>query len=556
MLLWALLLLVLGGSRCGAELRTWVVEKAEEFVLGSTQGVQVHPDSLVILEQLTTNENLALGRIVIDDFDKTVPLSDGSIALVRGEWLSGTPNVFGRQFTVDLGLDRAISRVRVLAGESALNQPEYFMRGYRIESATQDAPQVWHLLAEEPANFALNVDTEAEDTWDQVDAQGIPVPRQGRFVRLTLIRQDRTNWVAIGEIEVFGVGYGHQGTIEDQLTPSGPVNVGRIRWQVQRPPRTEIGLRVRGATGDRQAPDWDGLAFRSEDEFLFDGIEPVEVFQYRARLENTAPFVTPALERIEVDYDPDLVARRVLGEVVAPERVAKGVLARLVYRVELDVESGDHGVDMLRLDGPAMEVMALRLDGRDLVHDLALERGYRWSHVFDPEGTVVELAPAERMVAAAVVEVEGEALFVRDKTPIEPVVGSAVQGQRDGYVNWQRGQEAPGGSWTVLASGAPLRLVGKVAVSPQPFSPFAHGTARFEFVVGNIEVGKQVIVEIFSLDGRRLRRLQQMGQVRRYGFDWDGRDEGGRTASPGLYLYEVRVEDSDAGRRGTFVVAY
>ncbi|NKB68671.1 MAG: hypothetical protein GKR89_16530 [Candidatus Latescibacteria bacterium] len=556
MLLWALLLLAVSGRWCGAELQTWVFENTEDFAQGSTQGVQVHPDSLVILGQLQADENVALGRTAVDEFDKTVPLSDGSIALVRSEWLSGTPNVFGRNFTVDLGLDRAINRVRVLAGESAINLPEYFVRGYRLEAATQNAPEVWHLLAEESANFVLNTDTDVDATWDQTDAQGRPVAQQGRYVRLTLIRQDRTNWVAIGEIEVYGMGYGDQGTIEDRLIPSRPVNVGQIRWNSHRPPRTEIDLQMRGTTGG-QALAWDELTFHTEDEFLFDGAEPVDMLEYRVNLANTAPFVTPALERLEVDYDLDLVAQRILGEVTAPARVAKGVAEKLTYRVELDVAAGDHGVDLLRLDGPAMEIKAVRLDGRELDHDTGLEQGYRWSNTFDPEGTFVELAPEERIVLPSTVEIEGEALFVRDKTPVELVVGSAGQSQRDGYTNWQQGQEAPGGSWTVLASGAPLSLLGKVEVSPKPFSPFAEdGTAQFEFVVGNIEAGKQIIVEIFSLDGRRLRRLQQAGQVRRYRVDWDGRDERGGLASPGLYLYEVRVEGSDAGRRGTFVVAY
>ena len=175
--------------------------------MGTTQGVQVHPDSLVILAQLDEDVNVALGQPVIDDFDKPMPLTDGAIDLVRSEWISGTNHVFDKQFIVDLGLDRAIKRVRVLAGETALNQPEYFIRGYRLETATQVAPNVWHLLAEQPDNFVLNVDTSADSTWAETDERGEAIPREGRFVRLTIIRQDRSNWIAIGEIEVFGVGY-------------------------------------------------------------------------------------------------------------------------------------------------------------------------------------------------------------------------------------------------------------------------------------------------------------------------------------------------------------
>jgi len=552
----ALLLLLLGSGRCGAELRTWAVDEAEEFARGLAKAVQVHPDSLVILARLSGDENLALGRKVVDEFGKGVPLSDGSIALVRSEWISGTPNVFDRNFTVDLGLDRAINRVRVLAGETALNQPEYFVRGYRLEAATQSAPQVWQLLAEEPASFALNVDTRRDSTWSAVDEKGAAIPRLGRFVRLTLIRQDRSNWVAIGEIEVYGVGYASEGHLEDGFVPSTPVNVGRIRWQVERPPRTQIELQLRGTPSGQEAPTWEELDAHTEAEFSFAGPEPVERLEYRARLRNSAPFSSPALRRIEVEYDPVLVAHRLLGAVVAPDTVRKGALTTLTYRVEVEVESGDYGVDILRLDGAALTVEALRLDGRDLVHDRTLARGFRWGGTPDQEGTLVELADEERIVSSGTVEIEGRALFLRDKTPVELAAGSREQSERDGYVNWQQGREAPGTTWTVLASGAPLRLLSQVEVRPRPFSPFSDEFASFDLVVSNIEEGKEIVLEIFSLDGRRVRRLAQTGRARAYRFAWDGRDREGRIAAPGLYLYEVRVEDSGVARRGTFVVAY
>ena len=101
-----------------------------------------------------------------------------------------------------------------------------------------------------------------------------------------------------------------------------------------------------------------------------------------------------------------------------------------------------------------------------------------------------------------------------------------------------------------------MKLLGAVEVEPRPFSPFADGSARFDFVVGNIEEGKEIVLEIFALDGRRVRRLAQTGRARTYQFEWDGRDRDKRVVAPGLYLYEVGVEDSGKARRGTFVVAY
>ncbi len=545
-------LLLFEFSPCRAELKTWVVDTVDTFALGTTQGVQVHSDSLVILAHLDENINVALGRSVIDDFDKPVPLTDGAIDLVRSEWISGTNHVFDKQFTVDLGLDRAIKRVRLLAGETALNQPEYFVRGYRLETASQVAPQVWHLLAEQPDNFVLNVDTSADSTWAATDERGEAIPREGRFVRLTIIRQDRSNWVAIGEIEVFGVGYVSEGFIEDSFAPPTPVNVGLIRWQVDRLERTGIELQVRGTTAESAEELWGRVAAYTDGEFFYNGDEPVAQLAYRARLTNSAPFVSPVLKRIAIDYDPVLVAQQLLAEVVVSDLLRKGEEATLIYRVEIAAGVDDYGVDFLRVQGPLLRVTAVRVDGRELVPT----EDYTWDPTPDREGVLIELAPNEQISAMATVEIEGQALFVRDKTAMRFEAGNKAQGDRDGYVNWQQGREMPGATWTVLAAGTPLQLLGEVQVEPRPFSPFADEYVRFTFVVGNIEEGREVVLKIYDLTGRSIRQLAQTGSARTYQFEWDGRDGSDRVVEPGLYLYEVRIEGSDKARRGTFVVAY
>ena len=104
---------------------------------------------------------------------------------------------------------------------------------------------------------------------------------------------------------------------------------------------------------------------------------------------------------------------------------------------------------------------------------------------------MIELTPNEQISAMATVEIEGQALFVRDKTAVGFAAGNKAQGDRDGYVNWQQGREMPGATWTVLAAGTPLQLLGEVQVEPRPFSPLADEHVRFAFVVGNIEAGRR-----------------------------------------------------------------
>ena len=548
-----LVFLTLRVPSSGGELRMWVMDEVEDFTQAALEGTQVHFDSLVILEALDEDENLAFGRMVVDEFGKETPLSDGSIALVRSEWVSGTPVVFGRHFTVDLGLDRAMTRVRVLAGETALTQLEYYMRGYRLETATQSKPNIWHLLAEERSNFVLNVDTRKDSTWSALDQRGEAVARVGRYVRLTLIRQDRTNWVSLGEIEVYGVGYVSEGSIVAEFAGPEPVNVGRMRWQIESPPRTQVQMQLRGGDIDQLLPDWEELGIYQEQDLLFAGREPVVRLQYRGLLKTTASFTTPALRNLEIDYDPVLVADKVSAR-VAPDTARKGVVTELTYTAEIEMLPGDYGIDLMRLKGISLAIDELRVGSRSLVYDETLARGFRYS---GQEETFIELAPQERIAASETVEIKGQAPFLQNRTSVELAVGNREQGDRDGYVNWQNAREAPGASWTVRAFGAPLDLLSKIEVSPSPFSPFRDETVGFRFVVSNIQEDTEIVLDIFTLDGQQVRQLVQTGRARVFRFAWDGRDQDNRIATPGLYLYQVQVKGSSgASGRGTFVVAY
>jgi hypothetical protein len=546
----ALFIAVLFGAWPGwAELPRWVTSTAADFGLADLQRVRVDPDSLVVLAGVGEETNLALGRKVVDNYGAEVRLTDGGVAAGQSEWVSGTPNVYGRFFTVDLGLDRAIARVRVLAGGSALAQPEYFVRGYRLEAATQRDPDIWRLLAEQTANVKLDVDTRADSTWRVAGEDGRGQPVLGRYVRLTLIRQDRSNWVSVGEIEVFGVGHVETGTAQGEFTGSGPVNVGRVRWEVQVPQQTRVRVEFRGLAEIDGSAGWD----EGGADGLFAGPEPVARLQYRAALATDAPFSSPSLRRIEVEYDRTLVAREVRAW-VAPDTVRKAALAELTCTAAVEVGAGDYGVDLLRLQGAPMQIDGLRIDGTVLVP----REGYHWSTAPEQEATVVELAPRMRMEASGTIELRVRGVFLQDRTPVVLAVGSQEQAARDGYVNWQQARLAEGRTSTVQALGPPPSLIGQVEVAPRPFSPLAGGGLEFRFVVGNLQQEARIALSLFTLDGRRVGRMEQAGRARPYLFIWGGRDQDERIVEPGLYLYEVRVETGDeaARRRGLFAVAY
>lgn len=526
---------------CGAELRTKTLADADDFAQAVLAGVQLQSGGPLTLAPLEEGANLALGQRVLDEYGKKVPLSDGSVAVGGSEWISGTPNVFGRTFTVDLGMDRALSRVRILPGGTAEFQPEYFIRGYRLEASTQRQPEIWHRLAEQRANFQLTVDTSSDSTWSTVDESGRPVPRLGRYVKLTLIRQDRSNWVSLGDIEVYGTGFDSEGHLTGKLDFPGPVNIGQLRWQGETPAGTQLRVLAQGQGEDQDALAWEALVGS-----LYPGPEPVGGLQYRVVLETANPLVTPAFDKLEVDWDPVLVAHKALGS-VQPDTARKGGETGVLYRVDLELEPDDYGIDLLRL-GMAFSVETIRLNGIDLEYDWRAD---------DEQGST-QVSFGRPLADSGVLEIAGKALFLKDRTAIPVAVGSRVQEAREGYVNWQNAAEAPGGTWTVRGIGLPPNLLSEVEVAPRPFSPFRDGQLEFDFVVGNLQQPTEVSLEIFSLTGAKVKRLSQVGGARAYHLEWDGRDRDGRIAAPGLYLYEIRVdaEDNAASRTGTLVVAY
>jgi len=535
------------GIPCEAELPVWTAATPSDFAGADATDVRVHADSLVLLSTLPEDRNVALDRRATDEFGRQLPLVDGT---TETEWLSGTPKVVGRQFTVDLGLDRSVTRVRVLMGVTGRSRPEYFMRGYRLEAATQVSPDFWRLLAEDRRNQRLDVDTRADSTWLVVDGEGRQWPRLGRYVRLELVSQDRSNWVTVGEIEVYADGYAEEGTITDRLEFPGPVNVGRVYWQATTPEGTQVRVAVRGAGAGGEWAEWQEM---SDAGPLYGGPEPVAGLEYRGTLQTADPHATPALQRLVVEYDPVLVARRVT-EVTAPDTVRKGERTAVTVGAVVEVTAGDYGVDQLRLEGVCLEVSEVRLDGFPLPHDASGARGYRRTCWPSEERTVVELAAPDRISAGTVeMEIVGEALFLHDLVPVQVQVASHEQASRDGFANWQNGPRV-----AVRSLGLPPDLLTELEVSPSPFSPFRGGQLDFRFVVANLRDDARISVAIYRLDGRRVWRLAEEGRARSYHFAWDGRGDDGEIVDPGLYLYEVRVAHGDGGgnQRGALVVAY
>ena len=107
-----------------------------------------------------------------------------------------------------------------------------------------------------------------------------------------------------------------------------------------------------------------------------------------------------------------------------------------------------------------------------------------------------------------------------------------------------------GGSLVVRLASGSLRVLAKVQPRAPVFTPNGDGVNEIfglDFDLFKLTRAVPAVLEIFDLAGHRLRRLElgQLGSGGQTGV-WDGRDEAGHLALPGLYLYRLQV-DADTG---------
>jgi hypothetical protein len=131
-------------------------------------------------------------------------------------------------------------------------------------------------------------------------------------------------------------------------------------------------------------------------------------------------------------------------------------------------------------------------------------------------------------------------------------------------------QQVKSGNATFRHSGDVLSVRTKVGgallvdaqVRPNPFTPNGDGindAMTLSFDVREVVARRPLVVEIYDLSGRLLRRLAgeevRTGTVQK---QWDGRNGAGALVAPGLYIYRIELETDEGSEEqvGTVAVAY
>jgi hypothetical protein len=417
---------------------------------------------------------------------------------------------------------------------------------------------------------------------------------KARYFKLDYHIVNYSSRPAIRELQLYGQGFLPQVVLSSGLIELGsaPRILSRIFWEAETPPGTQLQLRTR--TGNQtvqeihyfnksggevtEAQYRKLLSFQRGDTLIsvipgsdwsnwsqfYQGSgtpvaspSPRRYAMIEATLRSDDPDQAAQLRQVRIGLD-DPLASQLIGE-IAPRRLAQaGQRQTFTLYLRPILPPGSRGFDQVLValpPGARAEVVDAAVGGES---EVAAGGG----RVYGPEELERVRSGADSLWVRFPQRLgqEGQELvalrFAGALYLASNAFGAAVGLDSGGQTVWQWVDE---GDATAAVAGGGLivqtpfsgDLVGEVVVSPNPFTPNGDGVneaVEFAFPVFKVQGQKALVLEVYDLGGRQVRRLEQQvahaaGLQR---LSWDGRDGEGRLVPPGLYLCRVSLP-VDAG---------
>ncbi|MSR83233.1 MAG: hypothetical protein EXS58_09970 [Candidatus Latescibacteria bacterium] len=540
-------------------------------------------------------------------WDNTAFQDPISLNIVDGEDTTSTDKLFkaagvnqnGRVFVFDLGARVPAQRLRFYPrqeGEAANGRPYSadFIRKFEVQfsdglSYVAGQP-VFQLLREEPINpnSVITLDF---------------VPQFIRFLRL---RVGSLNPFEIAEFQVFGDGFVPRAFYETRVIDLGNrSNYGRIFWAQQELHHqagelassdgsvTSVTVRMKTGLDDTPLvyyrlavnPDTRAVSVEVVSEDEYSGLQGAEQGRIEEDTEFWSPWSLPLasgqqislpsprpffqlqllLESRSVQHTvrlDSLVIERSLppasvveGEISLADQpdpprgvatVDGGAQVLFAYDVRAQVERGQTGFDVLRIDTPSRAVFRELLMGEQLVH-------------VDPDSVAVSDTDLQVFFTrnkvdtshAVPLRVLFEGAVVIFNTIFSGRVWDTQSGQSDqpvleGDANFAVSTNTLRVALTRESVGDILRKVELNAGEQAVFTPNGDGAndqLHLDYTITQLTEPRRVEIGIFDLSGRQVRRLvdeKRIGGI--YREVWDGADEGGARVPPGVYVVLIRVD--------------
>lgn len=567
---------------------------------------------LAEVEVWTVGENIALGIVERGGSLHDVnPNSSPELAVdgnVRTEWQgmvyfpTGETAEWGL-LNVDLGSHFLVHAVRVITRVGGRNLLGYLLRG-SDGSLAPDGSLIWEELSGETRQ--LNQHTRLfEDHF-------APRPmRFLEFRNLDIARRTRAHeghriLSTVTEIQVFATGYLPIVEMTSDLIDLGSSKtLTTIDWEADTPLGTAVEIRTRTGNDLREVNRYfkkDGTEVANKEEYeeqpsFYRGeirteflpgpgwsnwsqvyVKPGEVvgspnprryMMIQTRLLSEDAAAAASLESIQIHFTAPLV-EHLAGEIEPKRNVPSGELTDFELFIRPSFAVRDPGFDLIRFIAPSRANIELRhvslgdesefaAGSEEVFAEVA--KG-RFENGAGEELALTKVAIDTLQLGLPRILRRGRADIVRlsfsSRVFLSGATFAAEVGLSTRADNWQRVDPADpvGDEWavgeglTVLTTDHPDQI-GMIEVTPATFTPNGDGindTAVFSFAVLKVNVARRVVVYLYDLAGREIRRLSERRDRANglYRVVWDGRDGRENLVPPGLYLARIEVDD-DAG---------
>jgi len=574
----------------------WTETTEEDFASGIgvdtiSVDIRTSPGDIILAEP---QENFAFGKSAEDggDGNASYPprnLLDENLATF---WLSKTQQPLGVSIIVDLRAERLIEQIHILGYIEIFR-----IRGYRM-SVSLDKVK-WVTVAENPDNPTMNVFETIEPTVARYVRVTIITIDQVHAVAISEIQVFGAGFAAqgsyfseakdFGTLTNFGVAtWGAEfpdpdmditlqfrsdsvqvlndgGVLEDtlklanemaELVPGSEVvtdesemilyNRGfdyNIDYQKGLIWRLETSTIDSAALIMVDYSLWNGWSeeYYSDpdsdpDSTLFRVTEPRRYLQYRANL-FTGTINTPKLKEISIKYSTSSLAQRALGTVV-PNEVPIMKESTVTYLLQFAFGPTNLGVDTVIVLTPSpARISEIRLNENPLT-------GADYEDFSTREKIKIGFTQPILADSTATLEIDFRTTLFLSLNAYPAQIISNDTPDNPQFV--EQGEA----TWVISTTGIPTGPLVSVEAKPNPFSPNGDGLfdeAFISYFVAKIAYPQPVSVKIYNLNGDRIRTLRdQKDPAFSYEIPWDGRDDSGDLVSPGVYIYQVRV-NTDSG---------
>ncbi len=489
----------------------------------------------------------------------------------------------------DLGapfpIERVVFSTRPDQPGNKIRRFRFYLNDGSAESRDDKGNIVWTLVHDEKDNLNARVELSVE-------------PQIVRHLYLHPLEVGDT-W-EVAEFEVYGQGFVPKASyISDPIDLGALSSLGRIWWSGQRDANSKVLIQTRSGSDDQPEVYWRKTGVGDQEVSTLASGAPMSRADYFSTPQNVRGRITQDLENWSVwhtyEYEDGLDGTRILspgprrfvqlridfssqalqggqidslffeysqpplvGTVIGeihPSSVNPAEQVQFTYAIRARMDAGLSGFDQLELRTAAQveKISAVRIDRQEVDYSAALDPD-------DPHQFRVNFPRIDQ--DQTLLEIDFDArVFVYGTVFSASVVDSETD---------EVGQEVtPGDAVAALLSDDIVvhtalegRLLDDVSMGPNPFTPNGDGIndqVQIRYALLRLTRAMPLTVEIRDLNGRKVRDLSSnSGAGMLYQLTWDGLDDEGQMAAPGLYIVRIAVE-ADSGseeKLGYVALAY